>query len=83
MIGGVPHVVCELKVANSSTIAGKRIDEMELGYALRVLARTPTDAATQSPPAPATTIAIGDVLTVHTAASQLATLAAAGCGATR
>jgi Trk K+ transport system NAD-binding subunit len=83
VIGGVPHVVCELRVAQDSSIAGKRIDQIEMGYTLRVLSRAPASGTPQTPPTPATTIAVGDVLVIHTAASQLATLAAAGCAAAR
>jgi Trk K+ transport system NAD-binding subunit len=67
-------------VNNGSPMAGKRISELELGFAARVLACTPTSAPTQSPPAPATTVNVGDTLVIHTASAQLATLAAAGRG---
>jgi voltage-gated potassium channel len=78
MIGGVPHVISELRVEPASPLAGRRIDQIELGYAARVLALTPKDGTIQSPPTPATPAAAGDVLVVHTAASQLATISAAG-----
>jgi Trk K+ transport system NAD-binding subunit len=85
VISGVPHVVSELKISDDSALAGKRIDEIEQGYSLRVLARTSaTNAAVQSPPAPATSIEPGDTLVVHTATKQLAslgTLVSGGLGA--
>jgi Trk K+ transport system NAD-binding subunit len=81
VIGGVPHVVCELRVEPGSPLAGKRIDQIEMGYATRILARTPTAGGIQSPPSPATTVSAGDTLVGHTSASQLATLAAAAAGA--
>jgi Trk K+ transport system NAD-binding subunit len=77
MIGGVPHVISELRIEPASPLAGKRIDQIELGYAVRVLARIPKDGPIQSPPQPATTISAGDVLVIHTSAAQLATLGAA------
>jgi Trk K+ transport system NAD-binding subunit len=80
MIGGTPHVVSELKIESASPLAGKRIDQLEMGYAMRILARTPTGGAIQSPPSPATTVGSGDLLVVHSASSQLATIAAAGSG---
>jgi voltage-gated potassium channel len=80
MIAGVPHVMCEVTVNDGSPMAGRRISELELGFAARVLACTPTAAATQSPPPPATTVNVGDTLVVHTASAQLATLAAASRG---
>ncbi len=78
MIGGVPHVISELNVEWGSPLAGKRIDQIEMGYATRVLARTPKSGGLQSPPSPATTIEAGDSLVLHSAASQLMTLASAG-----
>jgi voltage-gated potassium channel len=78
MIAGEPHVAAEVTVEIGSPLAGKKISEIELGYAARVLARTPSGGTVQSPPSPAMPIATGDVLVVHTAAHQLATLAAAG-----
>ena len=81
MIGGLPHVISELTIEPASPLAGKRLDQIEMGYTTRVLAHTPKDGAIQSPPSPATTVMAGDVLVLHTAASQLATLAAAA-GAT-
>jgi Trk K+ transport system NAD-binding subunit len=77
MIGGVPHMICELQVQSGCPLVGKRIDQIEMGYGARILARTPKDGALQSPPSPATTVMSGDVLTAHTSASQLTTLAAA------
>ena len=77
VIGGVPHVVSELKVSRHSALAGKRIDEIEQGYSMRVLARTSaTDSLVQSPPTPATLVQPDDTLVVHTATSQLASLGA-------
>ncbi|MDB5357849.1 MAG: TrkA-N domain protein [Phycisphaerales bacterium] len=78
MIAGQPHVAAEVTVENGSPLAGKKISEVEVGYAARVLARTPAGGAVQSPPSAAVAVAIGDVLVVHTAANQLPTLAAAG-----
>jgi Trk K+ transport system NAD-binding subunit len=77
MIAGVPHVIAELHVGQSSSIVDKRIDQIELGYAARILARTPRQGPTQSPPTPATTIQAGDAIIAHCAASQLTTLTAA------
>lgn len=78
MIGGIPHVTAELTVQPESALAGKRVDEVETGYEARVLARTPTGAAPENYPSPATVLATGDTLVIHCAASQLPTLAAAG-----
>jgi Trk K+ transport system NAD-binding subunit len=80
MIGGVPHVVTELKINPRSALVGKRISEIEMGYAARVLARTSdgSSATLQSPPSPATAVNAGDTLVIHTATSQLVTLATAG-----
>lgn len=81
VIGGVPHVVSEVKLASSSVLAGKRVDEVELGYSLRVLARTPAnESAAQSPPTPATLVQAGDTLVVHTATRQLSSLGALAAG---
>lgn len=81
VIAGVPHVVTELKLSDKSALVGKRVDEIEMGYAARVLARTPgSGGSTQSPPTRATVVSHGDTLVVHTATSQLATLASAGAG---
>jgi Trk K+ transport system NAD-binding subunit len=77
VIGGVPHVISEINIEPASPLAGKRVDQVELGYGTRVLARTPSGAAVQSNPTGATTLAGDDVVVVHTAASQLSTLAAA------
>lgn len=77
MIAGVPHVVAELVIAPSSAIVEKRIDQVELGYAVRILACTPAKGPTQSPPTPATVIHAGDTIVAHLAASQLTTLTAA------
>lgn len=75
MIGGIPHVVSELPVDSTSPLAGKRIDEIERGYAARVLARTPKDGPIQSPPSAATVLNVGDVIIVHAAASQITSFA--------
>ena len=84
VIGGVPHVVSELKISPNSALAEKRVDEIELGYSLRVLARTgANDSRLQSPPAPATVVQAGDTLVVHTATNQLASLGAATSSASR
>ena len=82
VIAGVPHVISALTVETSSSLAGKRIDQIELGYSARILARTPRDAgATQSPPTPGTIVEAGDVLIAHVSAAQLTTLSAAASGA--
>lgn len=75
MIGGAAHVICEILVEPASPLARMRIDQIEMGYSTRVLARTAGDGAIQSPPSPATIVQAGDTLVVHTAASQLTTLA--------
>ena len=77
VIGGVPHVISEIQIEPASPLAGRRVDQIELGYSTRVLARTPSGEALQSNPTPATTLSGNDVVVVHTAASQLSTLAAA------
>lgn len=78
IIGGVTHVTSEIRVEASSPLAGKRIDQIEMGYAARVLARMPKTGNMQSPPSPATAVEAGDVLVMHSTANQLMTLAAAG-----
>jgi Trk K+ transport system NAD-binding subunit len=82
VIAGVPHVISELRVEPRSILAGKRIDEVESGYAARILARTPEGAATQSPPAPGTALLAGDLLIVHTPAAGITAFAAAGLSPT-
>jgi Trk K+ transport system NAD-binding subunit len=78
VIAGVPHVVTELRVEPGSPLAGKLIEQIEADYTARILARTPAGGATQSPPPPATVVNAGDVLIVHTAASQVTRFAAVG-----
>lgn len=84
VIGGVPHVVSELKISSTSALAGKRVDEIEQGYSMRILARTSRDnAPVQSPPTPATVVQPDDTLVVHTATKQLASLGALASAPTR
>lgn len=80
VIGGVSHVIGEIQIANGSALVGKRIDEIERGYATRVLGRSTAQGAHQSPPSPQTALQAGDTLIIHTAASQLSTLAASAEG---
>jgi Trk K+ transport system NAD-binding subunit len=79
VIGGVPHVVAEVKVREQGALSGKRVDEIERGYGARVLARVPAqdERGLQSPPSPATVVSAGDTLVFHTATSQMTTIAAA------
>jgi voltage-gated potassium channel Kch len=76
VIADVAHVTCELKIDGGSELAGRRIDEVERGFSARVLARS-VSGDTQCLPAAATVVAVGDTLVVHSALSQLTTLAAA------
>jgi Trk K+ transport system NAD-binding subunit len=78
MIGGILHVAAEVGIEPGSALDGKRIGDVELGYSGRVLARTNSAGSLESPPTPGSTIAAGDTLIVHTLASQLSSLAAAG-----
>lgn len=78
VIGGVAHVAAEVCVEAGSPLDGKRVGDVEVGYAGRVLARQPAKGSLESPPMPASVITAGDTLIVHTLASQIATLAAAG-----
>lgn len=80
VIAGVPHITCELTVAPGSAMAGKRIDEIELGYVARVLARTPSAGPAESPPSPASRIEPGDTLVIHCRDSQLTAISAAARG---
>lgn len=82
MIAGIPHVIAELQVEPASPLAGKRIDEIEVGYSARVLARTTAAGTMQSPPSAATTVEPGDTLVIYTASSQLSTIATGAVGAT-
>jgi Trk K+ transport system NAD-binding subunit len=77
VIGGVPHVVCEIRVEPASPLAGKRIDQIEMGYSAKILARTPKEGSTESHPSAATLVREGDTIVAHTSASQVATLAVA------
>jgi voltage-gated potassium channel len=77
VIGGVPHVAAEVSIAPGSPLDGRRISEVELGYSGRVLSRTTAAGQLESPPTPATMIAAGDTLVVHTMASQVGSLTAA------
>jgi voltage-gated potassium channel len=77
VIGGVPHVAAEVNVAAGSPLDGRRISEIELGYSGRVLSRMTAAGLLESPPTPATVIAAGDTLVVHTMASQVGSLTAA------
>jgi Trk K+ transport system NAD-binding subunit len=79
VIAGVPHVAAEVHVAAGSELVGKRVGDVEVGYACRVLTRQCGGGeALESPPTPGTALAAGDLLVVHTRASQLASLAGAG-----
>ena len=49
VIAGIPHVTTELAVSAGSALSGKRIGDLEVGYAMRVLALTPRAGPTQSP----------------------------------
>jgi Trk K+ transport system NAD-binding subunit len=80
MIAGAAHLIAEVKIEPASSLVGKRIDELEVGYCARVLSRAPTSGASQSSPSAATQIENGDVLTVYSAANQLPTIAAAAHG---
>jgi Trk K+ transport system NAD-binding subunit len=77
VIGGVPHVAAEVRVEPGSALDGKRVADVELGYRGRVLARTTATGQLESPPTPATLLAAGDTLVVHTQADQVAPLASA------
>jgi Trk K+ transport system NAD-binding subunit len=77
VIGGLPHMISELVVDPGSPLAGQGIDRIEQRYATKILARTPRDGVAESPPSAATTVAVGDVLVAHTAASRLTELATA------
>ena len=77
MIGGEPHVAAELTIQKGSTLAGRKIAEVETGYAARVLARTACGEKLHSSPSPATLLAPGELLVIDTAAHQLPTLAQA------
>lgn len=78
LINGVPHVTCELTVADGSSLANRRIDEVEAAHAIRILARTPIGGPTHAPPSPAMTILAGDVLVIHAQAAQVSALSV-GC----
>jgi hypothetical protein len=78
LIAGIPHVSAELQVEAGSELAGKRVEEVERGYCCKILARTPASGPIQLPAESRTVVEAGDLLVVHTPASQMATLAAAG-----
>jgi Trk K+ transport system NAD-binding subunit len=78
VIAGIPHSVFELQVDRESPLAGKRVDEIETGYAAKVLAKTSMSGQTQAPPSAAVTAQPGDTLIVHASSTQMATIAAAG-----
>lgn len=80
VIAGVPHITSEVSIASGSSMAGRRIDEIELGYTTRILARTPANGPVESPPSPATRIEPGDTLILHCRDSQLTAIAAAARG---
>lgn len=80
VIAGVPHVTSEITVSHGSPLADRRLDHLEAAHAMRVLARTPHQGATQSPPSPGDKVAGGDTLIVHAPTAQLAALAAAARG---
>ena len=80
VIGGVPHCISEVSIEASSTLIGKRVDELERGYSTRVLARRKADASLHSPPEPSTILSQGDQLTIHLATGQLTTISAAARG---
>jgi Trk K+ transport system NAD-binding subunit len=70
-IGGAAHVATELHVTAGSTLVGCSIGDVEAAHAVRVLARTPSGAAVEAPPALTTRLGAGDLLVVH---APLATL---------
>jgi Trk K+ transport system NAD-binding subunit len=78
LIAGIPHVSAEVRVETGSDLAGKRVEDVERGYCCKILARTPIHGPIQLPAESRTAIEPGDLLVVHTPASQMATLAAAG-----
>lgn len=80
VIGGVPHVISELKLAPGSRLANRRIDELESAHAMRILAVTSAAGASQSPPSSTTVARSGDTLIVHCRDAQLTALAAAAKG---
>jgi Trk K+ transport system NAD-binding subunit len=78
IVAGLPHLAAELIVEAGSRMSRMHVGEVEVGYAARILARTPAgDAATQDSPTPGTSLAAGDTIVVYCAATQLPTLAAA------
>jgi Trk K+ transport system NAD-binding subunit len=76
MIAGVPHVTCELKLSNSTRLAGQSVDKIEADESLRILARTPSAGSPDHSPQGADLVQGGDTLVVHLPSDRLSSLSA-------
>jgi Trk K+ transport system NAD-binding subunit len=76
MIGGVPHVTCELKLDSASRLAGRSVGQVEAEEKVRILARTPAAGATNHAPAGSELVQGGDTLVVHLPSERLSALSA-------
>jgi len=76
MIAGVPHVTCELRLSNSTRLAGQSVDKIEADENLRVLARTPSSGPPDHSPQGADLVQGGDTLVVHLPSDRLSSLSA-------
>ena len=76
MIAGVPHVTCELRLSNSTRLAGQSVDKIEADENVRILARTPSAGKVDHSPQGADLIQGGDTLVVHLPSDRLSSLSA-------
>ncbi len=76
MIGGVPHVTCELKLEGGSRLAGRSVGQVESDEKLRILAQTPSGGVTNQTPQSGDLVRGGDTLVVYLASEKLSGFAA-------